>query len=475
MADSNIICSGLVANSGVGQVVLSWTVIDPEPGRPPYLAFAKTEIYASASNNRLSAFKIAEVPTNGYTHAGVTPGDTNFYWVRPVNAAGIVGEFYPISATAGIAATADSAQPGPGTITAIELAPEAVTSPAIAPGAVGTTHIADAAIERAKIANAAIGSAQIEDAAITNAKVGNLSADKITFGTLSGIYITAVTINGGTITGGSISGTVINGGTINSPRINGGYLDVDELTASYIYGARIQTQELGERIDMSLGQLLVYNSLLQNTIRLGASPFGSTPPLGVLSTSPSGFAASIQNTSAGAVQGVSPTWAFYASGGGGYGPFTGSHELLWPVDLVLPQLGDLVMDDGVIFRSDLSNTLCLGKPSENERPALGVFVGELDWSRTAGMPDDLPEDAFEKLGTVYRLIRVNALGEGQMNVCDEGGPIMAGDLLVASSIPGKAKKQSDDFMRGSTVARSRETVVYDMEGRALAAVIYVGG
>lgn len=484
MADSDLVCSNLVANSGVGQVVLSWTVTDPVPGRPPYLAFQKTEIYASASNNRLSAFKIAEVSTNGYTHAGVTAGTTNFYWVRPVNVAGVVGEFFPVSTTAGVAATAGSAQPGPGTITAVELAVDSVTSPAIAPGAVGTTEIADAAIQRAKIATAAIGSAQIEDgsivrakigiaaigsaqiedAAITNAKIGNLSADKITFGTLSGISISAVTINGGTITGGSISGT-----TITSATLIGGSISGFNFTGSSWY-----SQGSGGSGTLISGPQAQFTDPSGTVVVSIGSPHNFTPALRVAQERASYFAATFQNYSAGAVGSSSVTWAFYASAGA-YGPFTGAHDALWPRSKALPEPGDLVADDGIVFRGDISNTLSRVKFSERGKPALGVFVKELRMSRTAAMNAGVPARDIVELRRNYRLVLVNALGEGQVNVCDENGAIESGDLLVASSIPGKAMKQSDDYLRASTVARSRETVVYDMDGRAQAAVIYLSG
>ena len=61
---------------------------------------------------------------------------------------------------------------------------------------------------------------------------------------------------------------------------------------------------------------------------------------------------------------------------------------------------------------------------------------------------------------LYNIMAVNALGEGQINVCGEGGDIQAGDLIVTSSTPGKGMKQADDIVRAITVAKARESVTF---------------
>lgn len=486
MADSDLICSGLVANSGVGQIVLSWTVTDPSPGRPPYLTFLKSQVFASTSNNRALAVKIWEGNANTYTHAGVTPGVAVFYWVRAVNAAGASGEFFPLSATAGVTATADSAQPEPGSITAVELAPGSVTTPAIAPSAVTTTEIADAAIARAKIAfaavgssqienasitsakiadaaitrakieNAAIGTAQIENASITSAKIVSLDAGKINATSLS-----AISANLGTVTAGTINGVTINGGTINGITINAGSF---RSTGS---GPRVEIPSIG-------GRLFVYDETNALSAAIGRTSGTAQPAYyGYVSTTTS-YCATFQNVVAAAVLASGGTYAFYA-GAGSYGPFTGAHDALWPRDKPLPEVGDLVADDEILFRDGVSNTLASAKFPEPGKPALGVFVAEMRMTRTAAMAAGIPARDIVALRRKYRLVLINALGEGQINVCDENGPVESGDLLVASGTPGKAMKQNDDLLRASTVARSRETVVFDPSGRALAACIYLGG
>ena len=61
----------------------------------------------------------------------------------------------------------------------------------------------------------------------------------------------------------------------------------------------------------------------------------------------------------------------------------------------------------------------------------------------------------------HDLADINALGEGQINVCGEAGNIEPGDLIVTSSMPGKGMKQADDLIRNYTVAKAREAATFD--------------
>lgn len=72
---------------------------------------------------------------------------------------------------------------------------------------------------------------------------------------------------------------------------------------------------------------------------------------------------------------------------------------------------------------------------------------------------------------------VNSAGEGGMWVCNETGEPLNGDLLETSSFPGHARRQVDDVVRSTTVAK----VAADVRGwtracvgmaRAFAAVVY---
>jgi hypothetical protein len=53
-----------------------------------------------------------------------------------------------------------------------------------------------------------------------------------------------------------------------------------------------------------------------------------------------------------------------------------------------------------------------------------------------------------------------------MKVCNEGGAVVAGDLLCTSSKAGHLMKQDDDLMHGYTVAKAMEDVSFDGNGNA---------
>jgi hypothetical protein len=75
-----------------------------------------------------------------------------------------------------------------------------------------------------------------------------------------------------------------------------------------------------------------------------------------------------------------------------------------------------------------------------------------------------------------RVINVNGLGEGLINITGEGGDIEIGDLIVTSSTPGKGMKQSDDIVRSITVAKSRQAVKFSSSAEIQQiACIYLGG
>ena len=61
----------------------------------------------------------------------------------------------------------------------------------------------------------------------------------------------------------------------------------------------------------------------------------------------------------------------------------------------------------------------------------------------------------------HKIVYINAVGEGLINVTGESGNISAGDLIVTSSTSGKGMKQSDDIIRSYTVAKAREDISFD--------------
>lgn len=145
--------------------------------------------------------------------------------------------------------------------------------------------------------------------------------------------------------------------------------------------------------------------------------------------------------------------------------FTGAHPgLLGKADM--PVVGDILVDHRVAVRLDVSNTISIVRPStsKNQKGVIGVFAGE-----NGTMPATLsadgniggdPDPKFAHLLATHSIIDINSVGEGQINVCGEGGDLEIGDLIVASSMPGKGMRQSDDLVRSYTVAKVRENVKF---------------
>lgn len=437
MADSGITISGLAAVGGVGQVVLTWSIT--EASCLPYLRLDKVEIWEATTNNRTAATKVGEIFGTQIARTGLARNVTRYYWVRARDVAGNVGEWYPLSQTGGIAATTRDEVPPAGSVGPDQVQPDAIT------------------------------------------------ASKIDVSDLS-----AITANLGTITAGTVNGVAINGGTIT--------------------GAVIRTAASGERIEMSGTELFLTPGGLTPSLVLRATP-GNTAltiswalpslPLMIVqnnSTGPSARftgngnnpavvditqtggtsagnrALSARNAQAGGGHGYvgmpngNGGYAFYSQSGG-YGPFTGQHDalILKGADVVE---GDIVFDVKVIARGSIDDTLTEVAASEEFQQAavLGVVSrrSELDSCMVfAALPRSENETSREptflmrQLAKRYDFLVVNSLGEGQINVCGRGGNIKRGDLLVASSMRGKAERQESGAVLNITVGKAREDVTFD--------------
>lgn len=162
------------------------------------------------------------------------------------------------------------------------------------------------------------------------------------------------------------------------------------------------------------------------------------------------------------------------------------------------EVGDILIDEEVFYKLDISNCLFkCSKSSQINQVAIGVFnnsspITEMSPSALweSYSYDKVTEDTtrelyglrlkaeydINNLNSQYKVAAINALGEGQINVCGENGNISAGDLIVTSSIAGKGMKQSDDLTRSYTVAKARESVTFDTpEQVKMIACIYVCG
>jgi hypothetical protein len=192
--------------------------------------------------------------------------------------------------------------------------------------------------------------------------------------------------------------------------------------------------------------------------------------------------------------------AYSPSGGGkiyvvdGNGPFTGFHDTLNAIDEVV-ELGDIMVDVQLIYKAGISNTLFETSlsSSANQQGAIGVVSGIVPieegtpgalWICNVVETDSGPYNVWsmppgfdeQQIESTYKVVQVNALGEGQINVCGENGNIQVGDYIVTSSIAGKGMKQSDDVIHSYTVAKAREAATFSSPTEVkMIACIYVSG
>ena len=171
-------------------------------------------------------------------------------------------------------------------------------------------------------------------------------------------------------------------------------------------------------------------------------------------------------------------YAFYINAGVG-GPFTGAHDGLIQKTLNA-QVGDILVDRALVRKKSISDTIFeLTLADEPAVVALGVFNRRdpltLENLPTAlvthevslamndrGDPVEYPiptSEALERI-TDFDVVIVNALGEGQINVCGLGGSIAAGDLIQTSAMPGKGMRQAQSGVQAYSVARAREAAEF---------------
>jgi len=179
--------------------------------------------------------------------------------------------------------------------------------------------------------------------------------------------------------------------------------------------------------------------------------------------------------SSGAVGGA----AFYAQSGA-YLPFTGAHPTIIPGDLH-PEIGDILCELRIVATHGVSDAIAVSGFGRYQQNAIGVFTGSVPFS-------DLPYNSDPALNSLtanqqltftmdMERAFVNALGDGLINVCDEAGEILAGDLICVAERHGKGCRQIrdgdlDDVVRSYTVAIAREDAAFDDDGLAQIACFY---
>ena len=175
------------------------------------------------------------------------------------------------------------------------------------------------------------------------------------------------------------------------------------------------------------------------------------------------------------------------------GPFTGAHDA-FVKDIAGIEPGDILCDVQVLVRKDVSDTITEVALSSTPgmKSAVGVYChpGEAvplameiqkdgyvqengAWKQ---VKKNVINPQYEHLISDYDHVIINSLGEGQINICGEGGDLEIGDLIMTSSMPGKGMKQADDIIRSCTVAKVRENVTFSSPTEVkMVSCIYVCG
>jgi len=366
-------------------------------------------------------------------------------------------------------------------------------------------------------------------AAIGEAYIGNLSANKITSGTISASTIDVsktITSNGSYV--GTYAGNFTNTGSGGyALKASGLALGVNVIVTN---GTGVKIRQSGTAsntgLDIDLSGSTTSSGIVSRINSAGGIYAGyfagsgdaylsrngvagqfdtSSNTTAIVATCSNGSSLSHairgRNSSDGTagLVGSSAGYDFYAEGSASdYGPFTGAHDALMNVG-ENTTIGDIVIDNKCIHKKGISNTIFEVAQSikPNQKAAVGIIAhnrGLLnDCSVPAAFNDGFYEEEkagkkkykkqkilknikLDQIKSKYNRIIINALGEGQINVCGENGDLEAGDLIVTSSIPGKGMKQADDIVRGYTVAKCRENAQFKSKSEVkMVACIYLCG
>jgi hypothetical protein len=435
---SDIQITSLTAVGGVGSIALlaEWAAPAIQSSLP-YMQTASVVFYVSATNDFDTATIAGESVTGVLSIGSLPLSATRYVWAQAKDPAGNLGPRYPVAG--GVSVTTASTNPGP--------------------NSVGPTELQNNAVTEQKIANLAV----------TNAKIANLSADKITGGTINA----TIAINGPTITGGVVrtsNGTVrveMNGSS-NSLTFIAGFT-VGRIASSG-HPERAWFQGLGtERAITAIGG----GSGDGHGIRALGGSNEFTNGVGLVGVNQSGGG-----------------YAFYSENGS-YGPFTGSHDAMLPINEEV-SVGEIVCSTGrILSRSGVDDALLEVNLSstEKQKGAYGIvsrFSSFDPKSQIAALPPVNPNDPVtpirKHLADNYKRLSVNGCGEGLVLVCGRGGDIEVGDYICTSSMRGKGQRQNDetgsadDLLRRHTVAQATQSIKFsDPDEVQLVACIYKCG
>lgn len=368
-----------------------------------------------------------------------------------------------------------------GTIGADQIAANAITTGKIQAGAVTASQIAADAVNAGKIAAGSITADKIVANAVTADKIASNS-------------ITSAKIEANAITAGKIAAGVITSGEIAAGAVTVGKLSSSSSPETIIAGLSFGLGQAEANSGWtSAGYFRTTNGSYAGA--LGISTAAGIPAVVGIASASGGYGGGFYNYSgstkltqfvggagsyAAVAQHISSnktitlansSYAAYVGGGGGkiyavdgVGPFTGVHDGVTPDT---PALGDIMVDHQILAHESISSSIASFKLSSqaNQKGVIGACSEVFDSPPAGWRPEDpifgqASASQNPSVPSGHRVVHVNALGEGLINVCGENGNIEKGDLIVTSSTPGKGMKQSDDLVRGCTVAKAREAVSF---------------
>lgn len=403
-----------------------------------------------------------------------------------------------------------------GTIATDQIAANAITTGKIQAGAVTASQIAADAVNAGKIAAGSITADKIVANAVTADKIASnsITSVKIEANAITAGKIAAAAVGTSQLQAGAVTAGILAAGAVTADSIAAGSITVDKLTSG---AANFNSGQFGLGAGSTVAGYTAagfytqasstkFGLLVSNTsgVALGIATASSAAPAAGFynSTSSSysshrtfvelawgtyaGFFSNVTNSRW--IQLANATYAYQTSGGAS-GTFTGAHDGLIPKSAAQqPVAGDIIVDVSSYAKPNIYDTLSVNAVSSgpNQKGALGVMAemageGHVPTALMKLVPNGrggqtpVVDPAYPDLAN-YHMIIVNGVGEGQVNVCGEGGDIAIGDLIVTSSIPGKGMKQSDDLVRGCTVAKAREAVSFSSPTEVKqVACIYLAG
>ena len=403
-------------------------------------------------------------------------------------------------------------------ITSDKIAANAVIADKIFANAVTAVKIQAGAVEADKIATNAVTADKILANAITSDKIlaNAITTSKIAAGSISAGLIAANAVVSGTIAADAASlGSLISNtsktydgsnfqfelgtGTTIAGYGGAGIFRTQKTTSFAIGGITTGSDSFAVAGQSTNGSAAGYGAAFVNSTSAGGTShrteayMTNSSQAGIFIHTSTGKNAVLANSSyAIATNGdVAVTGNITATGT--ITPFTGSHDGVL-ANTIIPQLGDILVDISVIAKASVNDTLTeMAMSNSSNQAAIGVYSGDRDPTYiplAIGTPGPNIQIALNTwipgplvLAPAYanvlndaRVVSVNGVGEGQINVVGENGNIMPGDLIVTSSTPGKGMKQTDDVIRSITVAKAREAVTFaDPTEEKQIACIYLAG